>query len=39
MVGGQVKQLSVHDYREEDAEVTTELDGKTVTFYGLGHAE
>jgi hypothetical protein len=31
MVGGKVEQLSARDYREEDAKVTLELDGKPVT--------
>jgi hypothetical protein len=31
MVGGKVEQLSARDYREEDAKVTLELDGRPVT--------
>ena len=31
MVGGKVEQLSARDYREEDAKVSLELDGKPVT--------
>jgi hypothetical protein len=31
MVGGKVERLSARDYREEDAKVTLELDGKLVT--------
>lgn len=30
-MGGKVEQLSARDYREEDAKVTLELDGRLVT--------